>query len=131
MIAPKLRLAATRGSALLEVLVAGAVLSLVGTALFLALLGANRSVKGAGQYTAGAALGQTIIEEMRLYPAADPRLATGSWEWCPPDCPERVDRVLVEVESPAGLPDTLRRVTVSVFRSGRAEPVQVISYVHK
>jgi len=128
---PNPRLTSTRGTILLEVLLAGVILSLIGAALFAALLGANRSVKRAGQYTAATALGQSIIQEMRLYPAADPRLAPGTWEWCPPACPERVERALVEVEIPADLPETLRRITVSIFRTGVDEPVQVISHVRQ
>ena len=44
--------------------------------------------------------------------------------------PERVDRVAVAVSQPGHLPAGVRRVTVSVYRAGMAEPVQVVSYVY-
>jgi hypothetical protein len=115
----------------MEVLLAGVVLSLVGAALFATLLGAERSARRAGQYAAAAALAQSVIEEMRLYGAADPRLEPGRWDWCPPECPDRIDRVLVEVAVQSDLSESLRRVAVSVYRTGLAEPVQVVSYVRR
>jgi len=122
--------ASNGGSILLEVLLVAVVLGLIGAWLFAALLGANRSVGRAGQYTAATALAHSVIEEMRLYAASDPRLEPGLWEWCPPDCPDRIDRVAVEVELPAEAPGGLRRVTVLVFRTGTERPVKVVSHVH-
>lgn len=119
-----------RGSILLEVLLAGLVLSLAAAAVLTAMLGAGRSTRRAGAYSAAAALGQAVLAEIRLYPAGDRRLEPGEWDWCPPDCPERVDRVAVAVSQPGHLPAGVRRVTVSVYRAGMAEPVQVVSYVY-
>jgi len=119
------------GSVLLEVLLAGTILSLVAASLLVALLGADRSARRAGQYTAATALAQSVIAEVRLYGPADPRLEPGTWEWCPPECPDRVDRVLVAVSAQEERPESLRRVAVSVFRAGVDEPVQVISYVRR
>lgn len=119
----------SRGSVLLEALLVGVILSLVATGLLASILGADRSARQAGQYAAASALGESIIEEMRLLPAGDERLEAGEWEWCPPDCPEGIDRAQVAVEAPADLPETARRVTVSLFRTGAERPVQVVSYV--
>jgi len=112
------------------VLLAGVVLSLVAAAALTALLGSGRATRRAGEFGAAAALAQSVITEMRLYPFGDPRLEPGQWDWCPPDCPERVDRVAVEVSRPAHLPEGVRRVTVSVHRTGFSDPVQVVSYVY-
>lgn len=119
----------SRGSVLLEVLLAGVVLSLAASALLAALLGAGRSVRRAGEFTAATALAQSVIAEVRLLPSGDPRLEPGEWDWCPPDCPDRADRVRVAVSAADSLPETVRRVTVSVYRKGIDDPVQVVSYV--
>lgn len=131
LVARKGWLTESTGSIMLEVLLSGVLLSLLAASLFTALLGADRSTRKAGQYTEATALGQSVIEEMRLMPLGDPRLEPGSWDWCPPECPTRIDRAQVEVELPTLPPQTLRRVTVSIFRTGVDEPVQVVSYVRK
>lgn len=119
-----------RGSILLAVLLAGVVLSLVAAALLTAAVGAGRTSRRAGEYGAATALAQAVIAEVRLYPAGDPRLEQGEWDWCPPECPDRVDRVTVSVSRAAGQPEGVRRVTVSVYRTGIPDSVQVVSYVY-
>lgn len=128
---PILMLSERRGSIMLEILLASVIIGLVAAGLLTALLGANRSARQAGQYAAAAALAQSIIEEMRLLPAGDPRLEPGAWDWCPPECPPRIRQVTVVVGQPAGFPEKLYRVEVLVERTGSELPVQVISYVRK
>ncbi|HEY8346217.1 MAG TPA: hypothetical protein VIL07_02945 [Symbiobacteriaceae bacterium] len=121
--------AGDRGSVLMEVLVVGTLLSVLAAALLASFLGADRTARRAGGYVSAAAVGQAVIEEVRLIPRGDPRLEDGTWNWCPPACPEGIDEVQVEVKSLPGLPESLRKVTVTVRRTGVTNPVRVISYV--
>lgn len=123
-----------RGSSLVEVLLAGLVLSMVATTLINGALGAVRMTRRAGQMPAAAALARAVTEELRLRPFADPQYAADGTprNWCPPGCPPGVAEVAVQVDMPPGFPPGLKRVTVRVYRPGESAPAaRMVSYVRE
>jgi len=121
--------AGSRGAVMMEILVVGVVLGLISMVLLTSLLGAERTTRRAGRYVSAVALGESIIESLRL----EPGLEEGDFTWCPGErtCPEGIERVQVTAQPVPGHPENLMRVTVNIARSGREEQnlVQVVSYV--
>lgn len=124
--------ASQSGSIVLELLVASFVIGLAATTLLGAMLGSARAATRAGQMTSATAIGQAVIEELRLWRFDQIKADAGLQTWCPPDCPTGFSRVEYLVDIPADAPAGLKRVTVTIYRTGEERPAaQVVSYLHE